>query len=129
MRRVRGVSDEIRIDGMAVSPGVIDKIVTVAVESVDGVASLGPGGITGMARRAGGRDVEVTASEDGAIAVTVHLKVAYGRPIREVAAEVQVMVADAIRSQVGQDVERVDVYVDAIAFGEQERAARSHAGA
>lgn len=108
--------DEIRIEGMTLAAGVLDKIVSVATCAVEGVASVGSGGIAGLVHKAGGRDVDVAVEEDGDIVVSVHISVAYGRPLRDVAAEVQTAVAEAVSGQIGRDVDRVDVFIDAVAF-------------
>lgn len=116
------MSDEIRLEGLGVAPGVLDTIVTLAVESVDGVAAVGAPGIAGLvqkgARKGAARAVDVTVSEESAVSATVHIQVVYGRNLREVANQVQIAVADAVKSQVGVEVEAVDVFVDGIVFGE-----------
>lgn len=110
------MADEIRIDGMTLGSGVLEKIVSVAACAVEGVAGVGAGGIAGLVQKAGGRDIEVAADDAGGITVSVHVNVRYGRPLREVAAEVQSAVSEAVAGQIGREVDRVDVYVDAIAF-------------
>lgn len=110
------MADEIRIDGMTLGAGVLEKIVSVATRAVEGVSGVGAGGIAGLVQKAGGRDIEVGVDETGGITVSVHIHVRHGRPLREVAAEVQSAVAEAVSGQIGRDVDRVDVYVDAIAF-------------
>ncbi len=109
--------DEIRIEGMTLSPGVLEKMVAVAASGVDGVAGLGAAGLAGLVQKAGKRDIEVRADDDG-IVVDVHVRVRNGRPIREIAAEVQSAVSDAVSGQIGHEVGRVDVYVDSIEFGD-----------
>lgn len=116
------MSDEIRMEGLGVAPGVLDTIVTLAAEGVEGVASVGAAGIAGLVQKGplkrGGRAVEVTSDEDGSVSVSVHVHVAYGSKLREVAAEVQRMVEDSLTSQVGVSVSSVDVYVDGLVFPE-----------
>lgn len=112
------MSEDIHIDGMTLSPGVLEKIVSVATGKVEGVAGLGASGFAGLVQKAGKRDVDVCVDEDGIIVVSVHIHVRNGRPIREVAAEVQAAVAGAVSGQIGRDVGRVDVYVDSIEFGD-----------
>ncbi len=116
------MSDEIRLEGLGVAPGVLDTIVTLAVEGVDGVAAIGAPGLAGLvqkgSRKGAARAVDVTASEDGDLTVTVHIQVVYGRKLKEVANAVQTAVEDAVSSQVGVEVAAVDVFIDGIVFAE-----------
>lgn len=116
------MSDPIRMEGLGVAAGVLDTIVNVAVESVEGIAAVGAPGIAGLVQKGtlkgSGRAVDVAVDEDDAITVTVHVQVVYGSKLKEVAAAVQSAVAEAIKSQVGVDVAVVDVFVDGIVFSE-----------
>lgn len=116
------MSEEIRLEGLGVAPGVLDTIVTLAAESVDGVAAVGASGIAGLvqkgSRKGTSRAVDVTVAEDGAVTASIHVQVAYGLKLREVAAAVQLAVTEAITSQVGVPVAAVDVYVDGLVFPE-----------
>lgn len=110
------MADEIKLEGLGVAPGVLETIVSLAAEEVEGVASVGPGGIAGAIKKGQGVDVALTA--DGAMEAVVHIHVTYGQPLREVAARVQHSVAEALQSQVGHPVACVDVFVDGVVFGE-----------
>jgi len=116
------MSDEIRLEGLGVAPAVLDTIVTLATESVDGIAGVGAPGLAGLvqkgSRKGPARAVDVCVAENGAITVTVHVQVVYGSKLKVVANAVQVAIADAVTSQVGVPVEAVDVYVDGIVFAE-----------
>lgn len=116
------MSEEIKLDGLGVAPGVLDTIVTVAAESVDGVSAVGAPGIAGLmqkgARKGTARPVDVCVSEDGDVMATVHIQVAHGFRLREVAVQVQQAVTEALVSQVGVKVSAVDVFVDALVFAE-----------
>lgn len=115
------MSDEIRLDGIAVAPGVLDQIVLIAAQGIEGVAQVGAPGLAGLAQKARkgvARAVSVCISADEKVSCSVHIQVTYGHRLREVASNVQTAVADAIRSQVGVQVEDVDVYVDGIVFAE-----------
>lgn len=115
------MADEIRLDdSLGLASGVLEQIVTLAAEAVEGVASVGPTGLAGVVKKGGGKSKGVAASmgEDGGIAVAIHIYVTYGQPLRKVARTVQDSVADAVRSQVGQDVSAVDVFVDGVVFPE-----------
>jgi len=111
------MSDEIRLEGLGVAPGVLDTIVTLAVQGIDGLAFASSGqGIGGLVKRASGKAVEFTVDDDGAVGVRVHITAVYGTPLMDVARAVQAAVADAIQSQVGASVSAVDVYIDDIEF-------------
>lgn len=115
------MSDEIRLDGLGVAPGVLDTIVTLAAQSVEGVASVGASGLAGLVqkgRKKASRPVDVTFAEDNSVSASIHVQVTYGSKLRQVAREVQEAVADALGSQVGVNVAAVDVYVDGLVFPE-----------
>jgi uncharacterized alkaline shock family protein YloU len=116
------MSEEISLDGIGVAPGVLETIATVAARGVEGVADIcgGQAGLAGLVQRGPatrGMCVEIDASND--LVVSVHVSVHYGRPLREVAAEVQRAVTDALLTHTGQAVAAVDVYVDSVVFPEQ----------
>lgn len=110
---------EMHLAGLEVAPGVLETIVALAAEQVDGVACVEGGGLAGlMKQKPGSRGVEVAQGDDGAFAVVVHVSVRYGTPVRTVAASVQSAVADALLSQIGNRVATVDVFIDGIVFPE-----------
>jgi len=118
------MSDEIKLDGIGVAPSVLEAIVTLAAQDVDGVAAVGAPGLAGLAQKARkgtARAVSVCPEGEAGdkLSATVHIQIDYGPKLREVARAVQSAVSDAIRSQVGVDVAGVDVYVDGIVFPEQ----------
>ncbi len=115
------MTEEIHFEGLGIAPGVLDTIVTVATQGVDGVAAIGAAGIAGIVqrgRKGTARPVDICHTEDGGISVTVHVQIEYGRNLRDVGAAVQQAVAEAMKSQVGVEVESVDVYVDGVVFAE-----------
>lgn len=113
------MSTEMHFEGLDVAPGVLETIVTLAATEVEGVACVDCSGLAGLMQKAGRtKSVEVSLAEDGGFAVTVHLSVAYGRPLRAVAADVQRAVADALHSQTGHAASSVDVFIDGIVFPE-----------
>ncbi len=113
------MSDEIRLDGLGLKPGVLERIVTLAATHVDGVSSVYGQGLAGLVQKSGAsRCVEVTVTEQANVSVRLHVEIVYGRPLHTVAAAVQDAVAEAIRSQIGTEVDSVDVFVDAVAFAE-----------
>lgn len=116
------MSDEIRLEGLGVAPGVLDTIVTVAAEGVAGVAAVGAPGLAGLvqkgARKGAARAVDVCVGDDGGLTCVVHVQIEYGQRLREVAEAVQAAVTEALTSQVGVPVAGVDVFVDGLVFAE-----------
>lgn len=111
------MTDQLRIDGVEVAPGVLETIVALAADKVDGVAALEGGpAIKGLVHKGGARGVTVTVADDGVLGAAVHILVAYGNPLRDVGARLQHAVADALSSQTGQPVGDVEVYIDGIVF-------------
>ena len=114
------MSDEIKFEGLGVAPSALDTIVTLAAESVEGVAAVGAPGLAGIVQKGvakgSSRAVEVTSAEDDSVAVNLHIHVVYGNRLLDVGRLVQTVVADAIASQVGVAVSAVDVYIDGITF-------------
>lgn len=110
---------DLNIEGMAIAPGVVETIISIAVSDVDGVASVGSaGGIKGVL--AGGKPstqgIEVVPTEDDQLAVTVHIEAQYGYALPEMAENIRQSVADAVLTQVGVGVSSVDVYIDGLQF-------------
>lgn len=112
------MSDEIRLGGLGLKPGVIDRIVTLAAAQVEGVSVCGQTFAGRVQKGAAAKGVEVTVGEDGQVAVDIHVEVDYGRALPAVSQGVQEAVSDAVRSQVGVAVESVDVFIDGVAFPE-----------
>ncbi len=114
------MSEEIKIEGLAIAPGVLETIVTLAAESVDGVAQVCYPGLAGMVRKSSsmgpGRCVEVSLGDSSEVNVAIHVRALYGHPLREVAQRTQEAIADALASQVGLKTDAVDVYIDGIDF-------------
>ena len=115
------MSEEIKLDDIGVAPGVLETIATVAVNSVEGVADItfSQGGLAGLVQKGQSRGVCVEIDNDGALVVAVHVCAKYGRPLREIAAEVQGAITDALLTHTGQAVACVDVYIDSVVFPEQ----------
>lgn len=108
---------ELNLEGMAIAPGVVETIVSLAVREVEGVVSVGPaGGLRLFGNRAAGQGIEVTADENDELHVDVHVDVAYGVSLPKVAEDIRRSVADAVASQVGLNVAAVDVYVESVQF-------------
>ena len=108
---------ELNVEGMAIAPGVVETIVSLAVRDVDGVVSVGPaGGLRIFGNRPSGQGIEVRVDEDDAWHFGVHVDGRYGVSLPQVAEDIRTSVADAVASQIGLAVAAVDVYVEAIQF-------------
>ena len=53
---------------------------------------------------------------EGKAQVELHIKAVYGYSLPDVAAEVRAVVADALMVQAGVGTDRVDIFIDSIAF-------------
>jgi len=116
------MSEEFTLDGIGVAPGVLETIAQVATLSVDGVAAIVPaaGGLAGLVPKGSARGVVVEVGEDNELTASVRISASYGRPLREVAADVQRAVTDALLTHTGQAVASVDVYVDGVVFPDEQ---------
>lgn len=115
------MSEEITLDGIGVAPGVLETIAQVAAESVDGVAGI-PGtssGLAGLVQKGAARGVCVQVNDDNTLVAAIRINATYGRPLREVASDVQRAVTDALLTHTGQTIASVDVFVDGVLFPEQ----------
>ena len=113
---------DLTVDGMALAPGVVETIVSIAVADVDGVASVGnaPVASRGIRGVLGGKPstsgIEIAVDENDKLQISVRIDVYYGHVLPDVAAAVRQSVADAVASQVGAQVGSVDVYIDGVQF-------------
>lgn len=110
---------DINTDGMAIAPGVMETIVILAVREVPGVASVGsaPTGIRSvLAFKQSTQGVSVSVAEDDTVQVQVTIRILSGHSLDAVADAVRSAVADAVLTQVGLTVSRVDIKVDGIQF-------------
>ena len=82
------------------------------------MASVGaaPSGIRSLLSKQSVQGVSVNVSHDNTVDVAVSLRVQSGRSLNEIADNVRKSVADAVLSQVGLTVSRVDIRVDGIVF-------------
>jgi len=111
---------DISIDGMALAPGVVETIVFIAANEVEGVASVGLTGASGLrsrlASKGAAQGIQIEANDDDTLHISVRVEVLYGYPLPDVAARIRSSVADAVLSQVGIPVSSVDIYIDSIRF-------------
>lgn len=107
---------ELRLEGVDLAPGVLETIVVLATESVEGVAAVTTPGLAGLMSKQGAKGVELCVDEAGLLAVSVHMSVEYGQPLRHIAESVQTAVYEALVSQTGTKADTVDVFIDGITF-------------
>lgn len=107
-------------NSMTIAPGVVDRVIALAAEEVEGVAvvsSYVSGGlISQLISRARREAITATITEDGKLDCRVHLFVFYGYDIPEVAEKVRQNIADAVLLQTGLVVKSVDVCVEGVEF-------------
>ncbi len=111
---------DLNVDGMAIAPGVVETIVSLATKSVDGILSVGDPTASGIMSMLGAKPstqgVDVEADEDNNLHITVRLFVKNGHVLPDLAAQVRQAIADAVSSQTGLSVASVDVFIDGISF-------------
>ncbi len=116
------MEDELNIEGLTIAPGVIETIVSLVISQVDGVATVGGPKISSgiksaFSRKPSTQGIDLIV-EDGQISVEVRVQIYYGYRLPDVAAEIRSVTADALKSQVGIDVNAVDVFIDGVQFAE-----------
>lgn len=111
---------DLNIDGMAIAPGVVETIVSLAARDVEGVASIGPAAASGLMSWIGGKPstqgIEIEVGENDELHVAIRMDVKSGYVLPDLAADVRRAVVDAISTQVGAKVSAVDIYIDGIQF-------------
>lgn len=114
------MSEGSNVANMSLAPGVIDTIIGLAATEAKGVAAVevpAPSGIRGLfAPKASAPAISVEMTEAGKAQVELHIRALYGYSLLEVAAEVRAAVADALLVQAGVETDRVDIFIDSIAF-------------
>lgn len=105
---------------MAIASDVLNTIIVLAMKDVEGVASVGqtPTGILSsfFASKQDQQGVKVSKVGDNAIDVSVFITVLDGFSLDKIARDLRKAIADAIFSQTGYTVNRVDIHVDGILF-------------
>lgn len=112
---------DLNIDGMAIAPGVVETIVSLAAQSVEGVYSIGDPTTSGIKSIFGGgkpstQGIAIDVDDDNELNVTVRLFVKNGQVLPDLAANVRRAIDDAVSSQTGLHVASVDVFIDGIQF-------------
>ena len=113
---------DLNVDGMALAPGVVETIISIAAKEVQGVAAVGPSGVSGLRSVFGSKPstqgIEVDIDDNDKLHVAVRIDVYYGFVLPEVARAIRTSISDAVASQIGIPVGNVDVYIDGIQFAE-----------
>lgn len=114
------MADNYNLSSMTIAPGVVDRVVAIAAEEVEGVSSVGSyvsgGLLSRLASRAKREAILTEVDESGKLNVKIHLNMVYGYSIPKVAAEVRQSVADALLLQAGIEVGNVDIMVESVTF-------------
>lgn len=116
------MSNDLNVDGMSLAPGVVETIISIAANEVEGIASVGSYATSGLRSKLAAKPstsgIETTVDEEGRLLVTLHVEVYHGHALPDLAAALRESVADALLVQVGVEVASVDVYVDGIQFAQ-----------
>ena len=111
---------DLNLDGMALAPGVVETIVSIAANEVDGVASVGPSTASGLrsvfASKPSTQGIDIAVDEDDKLQISVRIDAYYGYVLPDLAANLRQAISDAVASQVGIPVGSVDVYIDGMQF-------------
>jgi|GEM_PF-650819 len=110
--------NRLEFDGMSVTPNVLETIVRIASERVDGVCIVGGTPPTGAAAvfKTKLPSVEVATCEDDSLDIVVHITARYGVNLPELGESVQKAILDALSSQLGIQEASIDVYIEALQF-------------
>ena len=110
---------ELNVDGMALAPGVVETIVSIAANEVEGVACIGPS-TSGLRSVFGSKPstqgIDITVDEEDKLHISIRVDVYYGYVLPDLAANIRQAISDAVTSQVGIPVGSVDVYIDGMQF-------------
>ena len=111
---------ELNVDGMALAPGVVETIVSIAANEVEGVASVGSAAAGGLRSVFGSKPstqgIDITVDEEDKLHISIRVDVYYGYVLPDLAANIRQAISDAVTSQVGIPVGSVDVYIDGMQF-------------
>lgn len=117
------MSEEIKIEGIAIAPEVLSVIVSRAVEEVEGVASVGVKDLaTNLVSMFSAKSTtpQLPAVEaevvDDKLHVTVRVTVFFGYPFKKLAEQIRTATVKVIDAQVGVEVAAVDVSIDGLVF-------------
>ncbi len=108
---------------MKIAPGVVETIISITANEMDGVASVGSFSTSGLRSVFGSRPsttgIATQFDDDGKIEITLHIEVYYGFVLPELAEKLRQAISDALLVQVGIEVSKVDIFIDGIQFNKQ----------
>lgn len=114
------MTKDLNVAGMSLAPGVVETIISIAANEVEGVASVGSYTASGIrskfAAKPSTSGIGVSEDAEGKLSVTIHIEVFGGYPLPDLADALREAIADALLVQVGIEVAAIDVYVDGIQF-------------
>ena len=89
--------NELNLDGMALAPGVVETIVSIAANEVEGVASVGSAAAGGLRSVFGAKPstqgIDIAVDEDDKLVISVRVDVYYGYVLPDLAANLRQAVA------------------------------------
>lgn len=102
-----------------IAPGVLVTIARLTSLSIPGVVMMAPlpSGVNRFLRRGSGEGVHIDI-KGSKVSVDLYLILGRDTYVRDVSRKVQSEVARAIEDMVGMDVERIDIHVEDIHYGE-----------
>lgn len=108
------------LKNMTLAPGVVDTIISIAAQEVEGVAYVGVHSTNGvfamLTNKSSLSGIETSYDDEGRIDITLHVEVYYGYVLPELAEKLRASISDALLVQVGIEVGRIDVYIDGLQF-------------
>ena len=108
--------DEKNKSTMTIAPGVVDRVIQIAAEEVEGVVSVSSyvsgGLISQMISRARGEAIKTYIGEEGKLNIKIHVMIYYGYSIPKLAEDIRNAVADALFLQTGIEVGRIDIRIE-----------------
>lgn len=106
-------TDSLVLDGVTIAVNVVDTIVRLAAQGIEGVEVISAPSLRKMGHV---RPVEVACDPSGSLVIGVHIRVAYGTRLHEAAAAIQRAVSDAVSTQIGVVPSAVDIFIDSLVF-------------
>jgi len=107
---------ELNVDGMALAPGVVETIVSIAANEVEGGPSTTSGLRSVFGSKPSTQGIDITVDEEDKLHISIRVDVYYGYVLPDLAANIRQAISDAVTSQVGIPVGSVDVYIDGMQF-------------
>jgi uncharacterized alkaline shock family protein YloU len=107
-----------QVSGMDIAPDVLDTIVALALKEVAGIAHVGQASSKIFPLFSSKQEQGVTVNQvsEDAVDVSVVVTVLDGLSLSKIASDARQAIADAVLSQTGYTVNRVDIHVDGILF-------------